>query len=209
VPIGKFLESISLFWKEFFMNRFLNVLGILAATILFSPIVRADDLKADPVHSFVVFDVHHFGAGYVYGTFGGPTGSVSYDANDLTKTTFDISVDVSSIDTRNANRDKDLKGPDFFDAKQFPAMTFKSTSVTKTGDNMMSVTGDLTLRGVTKSITVPIEFTGTGKGMKGETRDGFRADFKINRNDFGMTADPEPVVGNEIHVVVAIEAIAQ
>ena len=88
-------------------------------------------------------------------------------------------------------------------------MTFKSTSVTKTGDTTMSVTGDLTLHGVTKSITVPMEFTGTGKGMKGETRDGFRADFKINRSDFGMTADPEPVIGNEIHIVVAIEAVPQ
>jgi polyisoprenoid-binding protein YceI len=209
MPRDKYWNQFLFFGRSFSMNRFLTVLGMLALTTVFSSITKADDLKADPVHSFVVFDVHHLGAGYVYGTFGGPTGSVSYDASDLTKTTFDISVDVSSIDTRNANRDKDLKGPDFFDAKQFPAMTFKSTSVTKTGDNTMSVTGDLTLHGVTKSITVPIEFTGTGKGMKGETRDGFRADFKINRGDFGMTADPEPVVGNEIHIVVAIEAIAQ
>jgi len=191
------------------MNRFLTVLGMLAVTTVFSSTTKADDLKADPVHSFVVFDVHHFGAGYVYGTFAGPTGNVSYDANDLTKTSFDLSVDVSTIDTRNENRDKDLKGPDFFDAKQFSTMTFKSISVSKTGDNTMSVTGDLTLRGVTKSITVPMEFTGSGKGMKGETRDGFRADFKINRGDYGMTADPEPVIGNEIHIVVAIEAIAQ
>ena len=77
---------------------------------------------------------------------------ISYDAADLTQSSFDISVDVDSIDTRNANRDKDLKGPDFFDVKQFPAMKFKSTSVKKTGDNTMDVTGDLTLKGVTKSI---------------------------------------------------------
>jgi polyisoprenoid-binding protein YceI len=190
------------------MNRLVAMLVAFTSVAAFSAAAPADDLKADPVHSFVVFDVHHLGAGYVYGTFAGPTGTVGYDASDLSKTTFDLSVDVSTIDTRNPNRDNDLKGPDFFDAKQFGTMTFKSTSVSKTSDTAMSVTGDLTVHGVTKSITVPIEFTGTGKGMKGETRDGFRADFKIDRRDFGMTADPEPIIGNEIHIVVAIEAIA-
>jgi polyisoprenoid-binding protein YceI len=191
------------------MNRLLTVLAVLVGGLALSSVARADDPKADPVHSFVVFDVHHLGAGYVYGTFAGPTGAVSYDPSDLTKTAFDLSVDADSIDTRNANRDKDLKGPDFFDVKQFSTLTFKSTSVTKTGDATMSVTGDLTLHGVTKSITVPMEFTGSGPGMRGETHTGFRTDFKINRADFGMTADPEPIIGNEIHIVVAIEAVPQ
>ncbi len=191
------------------MNRRLGVFSTLALALVFSSAALADNYTPDPVHSFVVFDVHHLDAGYVYGTFGGPAGSIGYDGADLTQTTFDISVEVESIDTRNANRNKDLKGPDFFDVKQFPAMTFKSTSVKKTGDATMDVTGDLTIRGVTKSVTVPMEITGTGKGMRGETRTGFRADFKINRNDFGMTADGPPVIGNEVHIVVAIEAIKQ
>jgi polyisoprenoid-binding protein YceI len=193
------------------MNRALSVMGGLALGLVFafSSAALADDYKADPVHSFVVFDVHHLEAGYVYGTFAGPTGSVSYDAGDLTKTTFDLSVETASIDTRNPNRDKDLKGPDFFDVKQFSTMTFKSTGVNKTGDNTMDVTGDLTLRGVTKSVTVPIEMTGTGKGMRGETRTGFRANFTINRTDYGVDKDPAPTIGNDIHIVVAIEAIKQ
>ena len=191
------------------MKRFIGVIGMVVLALAFSSAVRADDLKADPVHSFVVFDVHHFGAGYVYGTFAGPSGTVGYDASDLGKSSFDLSVETGSIDTRNKNRDQDLKGPDFFDAKQFSTLTFKSTAVTKTGDNTLSVTGDLTIRGVTKSITVPMEYTGTGKGMRGETRVGFRADFKIDRRDFGMTADPEPAIGNEVHVIVAIEAASE
>jgi len=192
------------------MNRSLALWGgfSLALAFLLSTAALADDLKADPVHSFVVFDIHHFGAGYVYGTFGGPTGTVGYDSTDLTKTSFDLSVDTASIETRNENRDKDLKGPDYFDVKQFPTMTFKSTSVTKTGDQTMAVTGDLTVRGVTKSITVPIEITGTGT-MMGHTRTGFRADFKIDRRDYGMVIHPEPMIGNEVHIIVAIEAVQQ
>jgi polyisoprenoid-binding protein YceI len=199
------------FLKENLMKHFSACLGgiVFALSAAFSSAALGDSLKADPVHSFVVFDVHHVGAGYVYGTFGGPAGTINYDSSDLTKTTFDLSVETGSIDTRNKNRDKDLKGPDFFDAKQFPTLTFKSTNVAKTGDTTMNVTGDLTVKGVTKSITIPMEMTGTGKGMQGETRTGFRADFKINRADFGMTADPEPIIGNEIHIIVAIEAITQ
>ena len=164
------------------MKRIFGYLGAaVVLSVAFSSGVFADELKADPVHSFVVFDVHHLGAGYVYGTFGGPSGTVNYDPARLaSKTSFDLSVETGSIDTRNKNRDKDLKGPDYFDAKQFSTMTFKSTSVTKTGDNKMDVTGDLTLKGVTKSITVPMEMTGSGKGMQGDRLGflGFRTVFK-------------------------------
>jgi polyisoprenoid-binding protein YceI len=192
------------------MNRRMFSFGaVLLGLVMALPCaVRADDYKADPAHSFVVFDIHHLGAGYVYGTFAGPTGAVSYSPDDLTKTSFDVSVDTDSLDTRVERRDNDLKGPDFFDVKQFPTMTFKSTSVEKTGDNTMNVTGDLTLKGVTKSITVAMEYTGTGQ-MMGQTRAGFRADFKINRSDFGMVKDPAPMIADEVHIVVAIEAIKQ
>jgi polyisoprenoid-binding protein YceI len=192
------------------MSRKVLSLGavFVVALMALASSARADDYKADPVHSFVVFDVHHLGAGYVYGTFAGPTGAVTFSTDDLTQTSFDLSVDVDSLDTRNERRDNDLKGPDFFDVKQFPTMTFKSTSVTKTGDTTMSVTGDLTLKGVTKSITVPMEYTGTGQ-MMGQTRAGFRADFTVNRSDFGMVKDAPPMIANEIHVIVAIEAVKQ
>jgi polyisoprenoid-binding protein YceI len=103
------------------MKRLLAMMAMLILGVAFSSVAFADDLKADPVHSFVVFDVHHLGAGYVYGTFAGPSGTVGYDASDLSKTTFDLTVDADSIDTRNANRDKDLKGPDFFDVSRSKA----------------------------------------------------------------------------------------
>jgi len=170
---------------------------------------RADDYQTDPVHSFVIFRVHHFGAGYVWGNFIGPKGAITLDGGDATKDSFDLTVNAESLDTRNGNRDKDLKGPDFFDTKQFPTLTFKSTSVKKTGDTTLEVTGDLTAHGVTKSITVEMDLTGTGQGMKGETRTGFETTFTINRSDYGMTYDPPPAIGDEVRITVAIEAIKQ
>lgn len=199
------------------MNRKMFSLGglILGLMLVLPSAARADDYKADPVHSFVVFDVHHLQAGYVYGTFEGPTGAISYSGDNPTMSSFDLTVQTDSIDTRNKNRDKDLKGPDFFDAKQFPTIEFKSTSVSassemsaKPGEKMLTVTGDLTLKGVTKSITVPMAYTGTGQ-MMGQTRIGFRTEFTINRQDFGMVKDPPTMIANEIHIVVAIEAIKQ
>jgi polyisoprenoid-binding protein YceI len=172
-------------------------------------VARADDYQADPVHSFVVFRVHHFGAGYVYGTFVGPTGTVTLNDADATKDAFDLTVQADSLDTRNKNRDKDLKGPDFFDVKQFPTLTFKSTAVKKTGDTTLEVTGDLTMHGVTKSITVEMDLTGSGKGMKGETRTGLETTFTVDRTDYGVSYDPPPAIANDVRITVAVEAIKQ
>lgn len=185
------------------------VLIAAAVVATAASVARADDLKIDPVHSFAIFSAHHFQAGYVYGTFAGPTGvtgQITYDPAKPEASAFDVKVDVDTLDTRSQNRDKDLKGPDFFNVKQFPDMTFKSTSVKKTGDTTMDVTGDLTIKGVTKSVTVPMEMTGTGTAM-GHQRTGFEAHFTIKRSDFGVSADPPPVIGEEVRLIVALEAV--
>ncbi len=186
-----------------------------ASFVIFSSLVllcfgaraSAQTLEIDPVHSFIVFDIHHFGAGYVYGTFAGPKGTVEYDANDLSKIKFDAQTSADSISTQNSMRDRDLKGPDFFNVRQFPTIAFVSTSAEKTGDNTIKLTGNLTLKGVTKPVTVTMERTGTGKGgMRNETRVGFRTTFTIKRSDFDMTYDA-PAIGDEVELIVAIEAI--
>jgi polyisoprenoid-binding protein YceI len=171
-------------------------------------LARADVYKTDPVHSAVVFKIHHFGAGYVWGTFAGPTGMITYDTADPSQTSFDLTVSVDTLDTRSENRDKDLKGPDFFDAKQFPTLTFKSTSVKKTSDTQMEVTGDLTVHGVTKSVTVTMDATGTGQGMQKETRSGWETTLTINRSDYGMTYDA-PAIGDEVKIIIGLEGIKQ
>ena len=166
------------------LNRLL--LPVIAIVTLASAALpaKAQTFTLDPVHSFVLFKIHHFNAGYV-----DSAGTFNLD-DDASKDTFDITLQSASFDTHQAQRDKHITGPDFLDAKQFPTIEFKSTSVKKTGDDTLEAVGDLTLHGVTKSITVDITKTGTAKGMKGETRSGIETVFKINRIDYGACIAP-------------------
>jgi polyisoprenoid-binding protein YceI len=186
-----------------------RLVAMIAAFVLAGSLsARADTYQVDPVHSTAVFRIHHFNAGYVWGLIGGPTGTFTYDAADPTKLSFTVSVSLDNLDTHNGRRDSDLKGPDWFNAKQFPTIDFKSTAVNKTSDTTYDVTGDLSLHGVTKSITVKMEMTGTGQGMQGDTRTGFEANFTIHREDFDMNGMSGPV-GDDIKIVVALEGIKQ
>jgi len=178
-----------------------SLLGIPAA-------VNADAYKVDPVHSDTGFHIHHFGAGYVIGIIPGVSGTVSYDKDNPDQDSFVISIDVTKILTGNAKRDSDLEGPDWFDVKEFPTMDFKSTAVKKTGDDAYDVTGDLTIHGVTKSVTVPMTMTGVGQGMQGETRVGFEGKLSINRNDYGMSNLPG-AVGDDVGILVELEVVPQ
>jgi polyisoprenoid-binding protein YceI len=191
------------------MNRTrLSWLVLSALALGFPARGLGDTYQLDPVHSATVFSIHHFNSGYVWGLIGGPTGTITYDAADPSKLAFVVSVSLEHLDTQNAQRDNDLRGPDWFNAKQFPTMDFKSTSVKKTGDNTYDVTGDLTIHGVTKSVTVNMEMTGTGTGMLGETRLGFQTTFTIRRQDFDLKADPG-AVGDDVHITVALEGTKQ
>jgi polyisoprenoid-binding protein YceI len=170
---------------------------------------QAQTFKVDPVHSAVVFRIHHFNAGMFWGRFNAPSGTVNWDAQDPTKSTFDITIPVKNLDTGNAKRDQDLSGPDFFNSKQYTDVTFKSTSVRKAAaENTYEVAGDLTLKGVTKPVTATIEQTGIGKGTRGETRAGFEATFTINRKDFGVSGLPNGL-GDEVKIIAGLEGVQQ
>ena len=160
----------------------------------------AASYKVDPVHSFVNFKVSHLGVGYVWGRFDAPEGSFNTDEG---KEAFEAKVATDKIDTGVAKRDQHLKSPDFFNAKQFPELTFKSTGVKKSGENQYEVNGDMTVHGVTKSITVNLTKTGEAKTQMGE-RAGFDGSFTIKRSDFGMSFMPG-AVGDEITVYVDME----
>ncbi len=160
--------------------------------------------KIDPVHSFVTFRVTHFNVGATYGVVVGPAGTFEQTTDSINLT---ISMDVDKLTTFNDARDKHLKGPDFFSAKQFPQMTFKSTAAKKTEDGYQ-VTGDMTIKGTTKSIVVDLKKIGEGKGMNNESRVGYETKFTVNRMDYGVDHYPD-TVGKEVIVDVAFEAIKE
>lgn len=147
------------------------------------------------------------GITYNYGRFNEFSGKLSIDETDISKSAIEFEVKTASVDTANEKRDQHLRSPDFFSAKQFPVITFKSTKVSmKEGEeNMLEVTGDLELLGVKKSITVDVEITGKGKGRQGESLIGFESIFMIKRSEFGMTYGAG-AVSDDIRLTVTIEA---
>jgi len=151
---------------KFKIVSFLILLGLRAA-------VNADTLAIDPAHSTVGFKIRHLFAN-VTGRFTAVSGTLNVDADHPENASVDASIGINSIDTANAMRDNDLRGSNFFDADEYPAMTFKSTKVALTGTNQADMTGDLTLHGVTKPVTLHVTFLGKGPGMRGVSRRGGR-----------------------------------
>ena len=165
----------------------------------------ADTFKVDPVHSFVLFSVQHLGIANTYGRFNDISGMVVFDKDNPSKSSVELLVQVESLDTHNSIRDRSVKSPDFFDAKQFPTMTFKSTKVEGSGDTF-KVSGDLTIHGVTKPLTVDFKKGGEGKGVFGEMRGGGETHFTIRRSDFGMNFQ-QGAVGDEVNITLSLEGI--
>jgi polyisoprenoid-binding protein YceI len=185
---------------------FSTVLLTLVFTI---PAWAADTYKIDPVHSTVLFGAHHFNAGYVWGRFNEPAGEFTLDESDPGKDTFNVEIPVDNVDTHNPKRDAHLKSPDFFNAKQYPTITFKSTAITPSDkDKVLQVAGDLTIHGVTKSITLPVLLTGEGDGPPGTHRAGLEAEFIVKLSDFQIKGLPG-AVGDEIRMIVPLEGVKQ
>ena len=144
--------------------------------------------KIDPAHSNLQFSVRHLMLSNVRGIFTGVTGTVTYDSADPTASAIEATIDVNTIDTHEQTRDGHLKTDLFFDVAQFPTMNFHSTKVDKTGDADFTVTGDLTIHGVTKPVTLIVEdVSNETKDLRGLTRVGASVKSKIKRSDFGLT----------------------
>ena len=167
----------------------------------------ADTYEIDTAHSMILFRAKHMGITYNYGRFNEFTGKLTIDETDISKSAIEFEVKTASVDTANEKRDQHLRSSDFFSAKQFPVITFKSTKVSmKEGkEDMLEITGDLELLGVKKSITVDVEITGKGKGRQGEPLIGFESIFTIKRSEFGMTYGTG-AVSDDIRLIVTIEA---
>ncbi len=167
----------------------------------------ADTYEIDTAHSMILFRAKHSGVSYNYGRFNEFTGKLMIDETDISKSMVEFEVKTASVDTANEKRDQHLRSSDFFSAKQFPVITFKSTKVSmKDGkEDMLEITGDLELLGVKKSITVDVEITGKAKGRQGEPLIGFESIFTIKRSEFGMTYGAG-AVSDDIRLIVTIEA---
>jgi polyisoprenoid-binding protein YceI len=142
----------------------------------------------DPVHSVAEFKVRHMMISNVRGQFDRMRAVLILDENDVEGSRVEATIDASTINTREAERDTHLKSADFFDVEQFPTLSFRSKQVKRTGDDELAVTGDLTVHGVTRQVTFQVEGpTAAGKDPWGNTRIGLSATTKINRKDFGLT----------------------
>jgi polyisoprenoid-binding protein YceI len=185
----------------------LIVTGILCSFGLAHSTQGADTYKVDPVHSSVVFGIKHNGVTDFYGAFKEISGTVTFDAADPSKSSVELSVPVESVDTRNEKRDQHLKSPDFFNAKQFPAITFKSSKIEGSGDNY-KISGDLTIHGVTKPITVDFKRGPDGKGGQGKTVGGGETRFTIKRSDYDVKFMVGPV-GDDVNIILSLEGAKQ
>jgi polyisoprenoid-binding protein YceI len=181
-------------------------IAALALALTFAPAARADDYAVDPAHTSLTFKIQHVGISWVYGRFNNVSGTFTVDKADPSKSSFELTIKTDSVDTGNAARDKHLKSPDFFNAVQYPTVTFKSTAV-KPVEGGVEVTGDLTLHGQTKPVTVVLK--GGDKEVefpKGFRRVGFSGAVKLKRSEFGMDKMVGPV-GDEIPVEVSFEGV--
>jgi polyisoprenoid-binding protein YceI len=182
----------------------LTVAALVTLAALSAPAHAADTYTVDPIHSSVTFKIMHAGLNYIHGRFDQVSGSFTLDRDDPSKSSFTLTINPASVDTNNSARDTHLRGPDFFNVKQFPTLSFKSTSV-KAVDGGYEVTGDLAMHGETRSITFSLRGGKTLKLM-GMERTGFSTDLVLKRSDFGMDKALN-MLGDEIPTSIGFQGI--
>jgi polyisoprenoid-binding protein YceI len=170
--------------------------------------------QIDPKHSLVEFSVRHMMITTVKGRFSDVKGTITLDDADITRSSVEAEIDVDTIDTREEQRDGHLRSPDFFDIANHTAITFKSTRVERAGSDRLRVTGDLTVRGVTRQVVLDTEIAGRGKSPFGTEVIGFSAQTNINRKDFGLNWNVALeaggfMVSDSVKISLEIEAVKQ
>jgi polyisoprenoid-binding protein YceI len=187
---------------------------LLVAAGSISAARAADVFDLDQSHCSVVFSVSHMNMSYTYGMFRQSQARIVLDRENPAASTFQFAIKSDSVDTNNPQRDTHLKGPDFFDTASFPDITFQSTTVVL--DNRpqqgitYQVTGNLTMHGVTRQITLPIQLLGEGPSLDGKPHAGFLTQVELKRSEFGMTKYLENnVVGDAISVTISFEGVKQ
>ncbi|MER3403528.1 MAG: polyisoprenoid-binding protein [Armatimonadota bacterium] len=192
------------------MYRALSALAMLALLGSSLPLqAQGVTYRIDPVHSTVLFRVKHMNTAFVYGRFNSFMGTIVVNERNLAQSSVVLEIDLNSVDTGNSQRDDHLRGPDFFNTRQFPKATFRSTRVRKLNDTTIEVQGNLTLRGVTKPLTLRVTFTGKGRNPRGQEIIGFETTFTLKRSEFGVNYGLNGGLSDEVRLTVSVEAIRQ
>ncbi|GAA3949921.1 YceI family protein [Allohahella marinimesophila] len=184
--------------------------SILTASALGSVSVQAAEYLIDTkdAHAFVQFKIQHLGYSWLLGRFNDFSGSFNFDEKNPEKSSVKVEIDTGSIDSNHAERDKHLRSDDFLDVQKYPKATFVSTSVKKTGEDKAEITGDLTLRGVTKEIVIDANRIGGGDDPWGGYRQGFEGTTTLTLDDFGVPKDLGPA-SQTVEMYLSIEGIRQ
>jgi polyisoprenoid-binding protein YceI len=198
------------------MNRYLTSIAVVAgmAVGLCLPVRAATSTwQIDPQHSSAQFAVRHLGLSTVRGAFSKLSGTMVLDDQDITKSSVEVTIDVNTMDTREPDRDKDLRSERFFDVAHFPTMTFKSKKVEQLAPGKLRVTGELTIRGTSREVTLDVDGpTAPVKDPWGNQRLAATATTKINRQDYGVKWNAKldnggVVVGDDVNITLDVEMI--
>jgi polyisoprenoid-binding protein YceI len=167
----------------------------------------------DTTHSGISFSIRHMVFSKVRGRFGKYTGAIQLDEGDLARSSVEVTIDAASIDTGTAQRDTHLRSPDFFDVETFPELRFRSKRVEDLGDGRLRVTGDLSIRDVTREVVLEAETTGRGKDPWGNERLGFSARASIDRKEFGLKWNQVLeaggfLVGDKVDIELDVQALS-
>lgn len=193
------------------MKKTVTALMIAAGTILGASSTgnAADNYVLDGDHTNVIFFVDHLGFSTMEGEFDDVQGSFVFDHEDVTKSSVAVTIKTASVDTDVVALDDHLRSPDFFDAEQFPDITFTSSAITKTGEKTAQITGDLNMHGVTKPVTLDVTFNREGENPNTSMYvTGFSATTSLTRSDFGIKTYV-PYVGDQIDIRIEVEGLRQ
>jgi polyisoprenoid-binding protein YceI len=194
------------------MHRFRSMAFLLALFLAVSAAAQTSTWTIDPKHSTAQFTVRHLAISNVSGNFTNVTGTIDLNEKDITQSQVSAVIDVSSVDTRVSDRDKDLRSPNFFDVEKYPTIEFKSKRIVNNGGKLQ-VIGDLTMHGTTREVTLDVDGpTPELNDPWGNVRRGFSASTTLNRKDFGLTYNHalktgEAVVGDNVKIQIDLELI--
>ncbi|MBA54064.1 MAG: hypothetical protein CMK89_06365 [Pseudomonadales bacterium] len=185
--------------------------AVIGVALMTSGLVRAaETYKMDTKgsHAFIQFKIQHLGFSWLLGRFNTFEGEFVLDEKNVENSNVSVNIDVASVDSNHAERDKHLRGPDFFDVSKFPKASFVSTKIEKTGEKTAKITGDFTLKGVTKPLTLDAKYVGGGKDPWGGYRQGFEATTQFKLKDFGIDYNLGPA-SEVVDIYISVEGIRQ